>query len=109
MHVKIKNTARDCFYLDLHVICGSRSAYKLSKKEQGNSIYQLMALRIWSAFRATSDTAVLAVAGKIPVEILEKEMNVLRLVDRHTLCKDAAKSKSYDIWQRRWDESTKCR
>ena len=82
------------------------------RRKQVNSVYRRMALRVCSAFRTTSDEAVLVVAGMIPVDILAKEMSVLynaRHMEGHAQRRNAARSESLDLWQRRWDESAKGR
>lgn len=52
------------------------------------------------------------VAGIIPVDTLVKEMSVLYHVERmegYIEHKNRVKSELYDLWQHRWDESTKGR
>lgn len=77
-----------------------------------NSVYRLMALRVCNAFITTSNEAALVVTDMIPPDLLENEM-IVRYhrgrMEGHTERKDAARSESHDLWQRRCDEFSKGR
>lgn len=54
-----------------------RDVCKPQRRKQDNSAYMLIAFRICSAFRNSSDEAILMKAGMILVNILANEMSVL--------------------------------
>lgn len=65
-----------------------------------------------SGFRATFDEVVLVVADMMSDNILVKEMSRLhhaRPLEAHAEYKNAVRSYSYDLSQRRSEESTKSR
>lgn len=72
----------------------------------------MITIRVFNAFRTTSDEVVLVVAVKIPIDILAKDVTVLyhvRCMEDHKEPRNAAKPQSYDFWQRRCDGSSKGR
>ncbi|CAD7091251.1 unnamed protein product [Hermetia illucens] len=76
--------------------------------------YRLSALRVCSAYRATSGEAAYVLAGMLPIDILAKESR--RLYDKtyaagesSAFRRQLARWESIERWQQRWDESQNAR
>lgn len=92
-------------------IWAEKANTKTYKKRMG-SVYRSSALRVICGFRTISDDAACVVAGMAPVDICANERKEM-FDGRHSLhygeVRESVRKKSLQVWQRRWNASTKGR
>jgi len=77
-----------------------------------NQVQRTGALRVTCAYRTVSESAVLVIAGAIPIDLLAKETRQRHLTEQELGRKKAqeeARKSTWDYWQGRWENDSKGR